>query len=271
MTTRHGSIIPQKTPTRASFLCVAFALTAAGAAVADEAAGAFVAMVAVARGVEGVGGDRPAEGIAQVEVLGAALIIHVAAVGHAALQAFGGEAVGFAVFDEYGACFDEAEGGVGLDAFGAQALDPFKMAGACAVVVFAAADDLFDLACGEGIGQADGADEGGAHDAFVLEGQGEKMGQAFVGAALVFAGDVEKDVFPAVTPVGRQAVANALGAFGEEVKDHVRPGAHNVPGFGAPRVGFGQEEVGGHADADEFTGADFVVAAAVFGEGIAHA
>ena len=255
---------------RRLFLCAAVALSAVGTAIADEAAGAFPALAAVVRRVAIAVGDGPAKGIAQEKVLGASLMVHAGAVGHAALQALGRQVVGFAVFDETGAGLDEAEGGVGADAFVVKALHPFKMAGTCAVVVFAAADDLLDLACGEGGRQADRADEGRAHDAFVLEGQIEQQRQAFVGTALVFAGDVEEDVVPAVAPVAGQAVGNALRALGEQVKDDVAALAHDGPGFVAPGVGLGQEEIRGHADADEFTGADFIVAVAIFGEGVAH-
>ena len=38
---------------------------------------------------------------------------------------------------------------------------------------------------------------------------------------LVFAGDVEEDVVPAVVPVGGEAFADALDAFREEQEDDV--------------------------------------------------
>lgn len=252
------------------FLWAAVALAAVGTAVADEAAGAVGALAAVARGVAVAVGDGPAERVAQCEVLRAALVIHAGTMGHAALQAFGGKMVVFAVFDKVGAGFNETESGIGGDAFVAEALHPFKMAGAGAVVIFAATDDLLDLAGGKGGRQADRADEGRTHDAFVLERQLQQQGQAFVGAALVFAGDIKEDVVPTVAPVAGQAAGDALRTFGEQVEDDVAALAHDGPGFVAPRVCLGQKEVGGHADAEHFASANFVVAMAVFGEGVAH-
>lgn len=252
------------------FLWAAVALAAVGTAVADEAAGAVDTLAAVARGMAVVVGDGPAERVAQSEMLGAALVIHAGAMSHAALQTFGGKMIVFAVFDKVGAGFNETEGGISGDAFVAEALHPFKMAGTGTVVIFAAADDLLDLAGGKGGRQADRADEGRTHDAFVLEGQLQQQGQAFVGTALVFAGDVEKDVVPAVAPVTWKAAGDALRTFGEKIKDDVAALAHDGPGFVAPGVGLGQKEVGGHADAEHFAGADFIVAVAVFGEGITH-
>ena len=47
------------------------------------------------------------------------------------------------------------------------------------------------------------SDEGRAHNALVLEGQVKQNGNALIGAALIFTGDVEKDVVPTAAPVRR--------------------------------------------------------------------
>ena len=106
---------------------------------------------------------------------------------------------------------------------------------------------------------------------FVLEGQVKQNGNALIGAALIFTGDVEKDVVPTAVPVRRQALPYPLRPFGEQKKHHIAALAHDVPRLSPPRVGFFQEEVRGHADPDLLTTLDFVVSGAVFLERIGKA
>ncbi len=103
---------------------------------------------------------------------------------------------------------------------------------------------------------------------FVLEGQVKQNGNALIGAALIFTGDVEKDVVPTAVPVRRQALPYPLRPFGEQEKHHIAALAHDVPRLNPPRVGFFQEEIRGHADPDLLTTLDFVVSGAVFLERI---
>ena len=133
---------------------------------------------------------------------GPALKIHAGFTGHSALQLLVWQVVAPAVLDEHGAGLDKAEGHVGIHAFLPERLDPIKIAGAGTIIVFAAADDLLDLPGGKVLPDAYWPDEGRAHDALVLEGQVKQNGNALIGAALVFAGDVEKDVVPSAAQSG---------------------------------------------------------------------
>ena len=202
---------------------------------------------------------------------GPALKIHAGFISHPALQLLVWQVVAPAVLDEHGAGLDKAEGHVGIHAFLPERLDPIKIAGAGTIVVFAAADDLLDLPGGKVLPDAYWPDEGRAHDALVLEGQVKQNGNALIGAALIFTGDVEKDVVPTAAPVRRQALPYPLRPFGEQKKHHIAALAHDVPRLSPPRVGFFQEEIRGHADPDLLTTLDFVVSGAVFLERIGKA
>ena len=105
----------------------------------------------------------------------------------------------------------------------------------------------------------------------MLEGQVKQNGNALIGAALIFTGDVEKDVVPTAAPVRRQALPYPLRPFGEQKKHHIAALAHDVPRLSPPRVGFFQEKIRGHADPDLLTTLDFVVSGAVFLERIRKA
>ena len=187
------------------------------------------------------------------------------------MQLLAGQVVAFTVFDEHSASLDKAEGHVGIHAFLPERLDPIKIAGAGTIVVFAAADDLLDLPGGKVLPDAYWSDEGRAHNALVLEGQVKQDGNALIGAALIFTGDVEKDVVPTAAPVRRQALPYPLRPFGEQEKHHIAALAHDVPHLSPPRVGFFQEKIRGHADPDLLTTLDFVVSGAVFLEWIRKA
>ena len=215
--------------------------------------------------------DGVAPVVHEVKMNGPALIVHAGFTGHSALQLLAGQVVAPAVLDEHGAGLDKAEGHVGIHAFLPERLDPIKIAGAGTIIVFAAADDLLDLPGGKVLPDAYWPDEGRAHDALVLEGQVKQNGNALIGAALIFTGDVEKDVVPTAAPVRRQALPYPLRPFGEQKKHHIAALAHDVPRLNPPRVGFFQEEIRGHADPDLLTTLDFVVSGAVFLERIGKA
>ena len=139
---------------------------------------------------------------------GPSLKVHTGFISHPALQLLAGQVVAFTVFDEHSAGLDKAECYVGIHAFLPEGLDPIKVAGAGTIIVFAAADDLFDLPGGKVLPDAHRPNEGGAHNAFVLEGQIKQDGNALVGTALIFTGDVDNRCpSPAAgTPVPAAAV-----------------------------------------------------------------
>ena len=202
---------------------------------------------------------------------GPSLKIHAGLISHPALQLLAGQVVTLAVLDEHGAGLNKAECYVGIHAFLPERLDPIKIAGAGTIVVFAAADDLFDLPGGKVLPDAHRPNEGGAHNAFVLEGQIKQDGNALVGTALILTGDIEKDVVPSAVPVRWQALPHPLRTLGEQEKHHIAALAHDVPRLSPPRVSLFQKEVRGHADPDLLTTLDFVVSGAVFLERIGKA
>lgn len=202
---------------------------------------------------------------------GPALIVHAGFISHSALQLLAGQVVAPAVLDEHGAGLDKAEGYVGIHAFLPERLDPIEIAGAGTIIVFAAADDLLDLPGGKVLPDTHRSDEGRAHDALVLEGQVEQDGNALIGAALILAGDIEKDVVPSAAPVRRQTLPHPLRPLCEQKKHHIAALAHDVPRLNPPRVGCFQEEIRGHADPDLLTTLDFVVSGAVFLERVGKA
>ena len=147
--------------------------------------------------------DGVAPVVHEVKTDGPSLKVHTGFISHSALQLLVWQVVAPAVLDEHGAGLDKAEGHIGIHAFLPERLDPIKIAGAGTIVVFAAADDLLDLPGGKVLPDAYWPDEGRAHDALVLEGQVKQNGNALIGAALIFTGDVEKDVVPTAAPVRR--------------------------------------------------------------------
>lgn len=150
------------------------------------------------------------------------------------------------------------------------------MAGACSRVVFSARDDLLDSigfskATGGGFFDRHASDKRRAHDAAVCCGRGEQEGNPLICPALVFAGNVEHDVMPAIAPVAGQTAAKTLGAFGQNEELYVGPLADDVPYLWPPGIGFGQQEIARHADANKLAGANFVAAVSAALEGIGKA
>ena len=187
--------------------------------------------------------DGVAPVVHEVKMNGPALKVHTGFISHPALQLLAGQVVAFTIFDEHSAGLDKAECHVGFHAFLPEELDPIEIAGAGTIIVFAAADDLLDLPGGKVLPDAYWPDEGRAHDALVLEGQVKQDGNALIGAALILAGDVEKDVVPSAAPVRRQALPHPLRPLCEQEKHHIAALAHDVPRLSSPRVGFFQEEI----------------------------
>lgn len=147
--------------------------------------------------------DRVAPVVHEVKTDGTSPKVHTGFISHPALQLLVWQVVAPAVLDEHSAGLDKAECYVGIHAFLPERFDPIKIAGAGTIIVFAAADDLFDLPGGKVLPDTHRSDEGRAHNALVLEGQVKQDGDALIGAALIFTGDVEKDVVPTAAPVRR--------------------------------------------------------------------
>ena len=241
------------------------------AAVADQFAAAGLAVCAEIRHIQLFLRDGIAPVVHQIKTHGLAFEVHAGLVGHPALQLLAGQVVAFTVFDEHSAGLDKAECYVGIHAFLTERFDPIKIAGAGTIVVFAAADDLLDLPGGQILPDAHRPDEGRAHNTLVLEGQAEQNRNALVGTALIFTGDVEKDVVPSAAPVRRQALSYPLRPLGEQKKHHIAALAHDVPRFRPPRVGLFQKEIGRHAHPDLLAALNFVVSGAVFLERVGKA
>ena len=145
------------------------------------------------------------------------------------------------------------------------------MTGTGAAVVFPVAKYLLDLSGRQVFFYAHRPDERRAHDALMLEGQLQQDRDALVGAALVFAGDVEHHVLPAAVPVPRKVVGGAFRTLCQQEELHVRPPAHDLPGLVPPGIGLLQKEVAGHADPEHLAAFDLVLPAAVPGKRIAEA
>lgn len=162
------------------------------------------------------------------------------------------------------------KGYVVLCAFIVQLPDPLVVTGAGTAVVFSVTQYLLYLARWKIFFDGNRSNEWSAHDTFVLEGQLQKYRYSFISPALIFTGDVEHHVLPAITPVFRQVVCDALRTFRQQEEFHVRAPMDDVPGLIPPGVGFLEEEIGGHADSDHFTAFDLVFSAACFAEWIAE-
>ena len=165
---------------------------------------------------------------------------------------------------------------VALAATHSQLAHPFVMAGTRSRVVFSARDNLLDSigfskATGGGFLDRYASDERRTHDAAVCGRRGEQEGNPLICPALVFAGYVEHDVLPAIAPVAGQTVAKALGTFGQNEELYVGSLADDIPYLWSPGIGFGQQEIACHADADKLAGANFVAAVSSALEGIGEA
>ena len=198
-------------------------------------------------------------------------IVHTGFMGHDALNPFVGQMVPFAVFDKNGTGFDETEGHIMGNAFSAQLFYPVKIAGPCAVIIFASADDLLDLTAFQVGFYGDGTDEGGTHNSLVLKWKIKQDRDSLLGAALIFTGDIEHDIFPSIAPIPGKAGQDALGTFGQQKEFYIRPLAHDFPGIIPPFICFLQKEVRGHTDADQFAALDFITASPLFQQRILKA
>lgn len=150
--------------------------------------------------------------------------------------------ISFAVFDKICARFYKTKSHVGGNTFGMQFFNPVKQAGARTVIIFAAGNNLLNLPGSQISGNAYFADERGGHNSLMLEREFQQQRNTFVRHFLIFAGNVEKNIFPAVIPIRRQTCPYPLGTFGQQKKDNVRTLLYYPPGFRTPAVGFGQKK-----------------------------
>lgn len=145
------------------------AFAAVRAAIADQPAAAGGAGCAIMGLISFTFRKRADEAVSQMEVNRFAGIVHTGFMGHDALNPFVGQMVPFAVFDKNSTGLDETEGHIMGNAFSAQLFYPVKIAGPCAVIIFAPADDLLDLTAFQVGFYGDGTDEGGTHNSLVLK------------------------------------------------------------------------------------------------------
>ena len=162
---------------------------------------------------------------------------------HTALQPFIRQVISFSAFDEVSAGFNKTESDVCADALVVKAFYPIIIQRAGTVVIFAAGNDLFDLSALQVFFYVNGTDERCGHQAFMFEREAEEKRNSFISPLLIFAGNVEKDVFPAFVPIRRKTFSDSFGAFGQQEKNNVRPLAYDFPSFRPPDVGFFQKEV----------------------------
>ncbi len=157
-------------------------------------------------------------------------------IGHLALHPFVRHPVEPAVLDEVGAGFDEAEGHVIIHALLTKRLDPCEIAGPGTVIVLPAALDPLDLPGGQPGSEAHRADEGGAHDALMLEGQLQQKGDTLVRPTLVFTGDIASfypflcpfSTFSSLLPLPVYLLAVNSNIIGVASKNYLKKGLYKL-------------------------------------------
>ena len=180
------------------------------------------------------------------------------------------EYIGLAVLHKSAPGAAKHEGYVVLCAFIVQLPDPLVVTRAGTAIVFPITQYLLYLARWKIFVDGNRSNEWSAHDTFVLEGQLQKYRYSFISPALIFTGDVEHHVLPAITPVFRQVVCDALRTFRQQEEFHVRALMDDVPGLIPPGICLLQEEVGRHAHPEHLAAFDLVFSAACFAEWIAE-
>lgn len=106
-----------------------------------------------------------------------------------------------------------------------------------AIVIFAAAPNIFDFLRPQIFFQRDFPDKRRNQTPLVFERKLQQNRNSFVGTLLIFRGDVQPDIFPAVTSVVRQTFWNSLRSFGHEDKDNVAAFSYDFPSLRAPAIG----------------------------------
>ena len=205
----------------------------------------------------------PAGGFGGIET--AYAVVDVGLVGLAELEGTA-HIVHLTVLDKTGAGLVETERDVLFDTLAAEVEYPVVVAGACLAARFAPCAHLLDGVV-EVLQQVDALYQRRGDNGLVFDGQLPEDGQAVVGHGLVFDGAAHQHVVVAVTPVGRDALHEAVYAFGEEVEPQVGTLSHHGPALGTPGVGILQQEVGGEAGEDHAAGGYLVALVATAFEG----
>ena len=157
----------------------------------------------------------------------------------------------FAVFHEISPCFDKSKRDISAAALTVQRLNPLKAAGARSAVIFPAGDHLLDLPGIQIFPDFQGTDQRRAHDSFMLKRQRQKDRNPLVRSPLIFAGHIEEDIGPAVSPVPGKTQLCAFGTLRQQKKLHISSLPYDIPNFFPPLVRFLQEKIGRHTDADQ--------------------
>ena len=123
---------------------------------------------------------------------------------HFALQTLVRQVIDLAVLDKARSGFNKAKSHVGGYTFGMQFFYPVKQAGARTVLIFAAGNNLLNLPGSQISGNAYFADERSGHNSLMLKRKFQQQRDTFVRHFLIFTGNVEKNIFPAVIPIRRQ-------------------------------------------------------------------
>jgi len=242
-----------------------FAFSAIGAAIAGEAARALAAGHAVVmRNIQLFLRYFNAPIIIELKFYRLSSVLQTGAVRLARLDCLIRYAVNLAVFYEDRASLNEIKGHVMHLALVIEKLHPLIAAWAAAVVVFTAAEHLLDLPLVKVAIYVDLVYERCAHNALMLKGKSVENGDSLVGALLIFARHVKKDVLPAVAPVGRKRVCHPLRTLREKKKFHVSPLSYDTPRITSPFVRLFKEKIRRHAHANHFAALDLVASAALF-------
>jgi len=212
-----------------------------------------------------------APGIPQIELHGPPLETDAGLVSHLALHPFVRHPIKFPVFNEVGPGLNKAERNVRICALLPERLNPLKIAGPGASIILPATLDLLDLSGGQIGPDAYRADKRRAHNALMLERQLQQKWNTLICPALVFAGNIKKDVLPPVSPIIWEAGLHPLGPFCQQKKYHIPALAHDVPSILSPLIRLFQKEIRGHADTDHFTALRPIPTLSVSLEGLVEA
>ena len=248
-----------------------FAFAAASTAVADDLHAAGLAFVAEIGLVAVRFGYGHAQQIAELEVDGLALIAQSRSVRLIRLKLAALDHIGLAVLDKASSRADKGKGDVEFLALVTELFDPFVVTRTGSGVVLTVADDLLYLSGRKILADAHRADERRAHDAFMLERQGEQDRDTLVGTLLILTADVEKDILPAVAPIIWQTAAYSFWTLRQQEEHNVGTLTDNTPRFIAPPVRFFKKKVGGHTHAELFAALYLVATAPVLRQRIAEA
>ncbi len=129
-----------------------------------------------------------------------------------------------------------------IDTFLPQKLNPVEITGTHSVVVLTVTEHMFYLPRLKIFPHADLPYKRRAHNALVLKRKAEQYWYALVGTSLVFSGNIEEDVFPAIAPIPWKMFRDVLGTLREQEKDNIAALAHYIPRVISPFVDLGEKK-----------------------------